>query len=193
MKKSVIAICGAALAAVAFAQEPSCDCSACHQPPCQKGEVRCEGPKSGCPGARPVELFVTDKTDDAAIEAYKGAVLAQIDEAVAKYRAHKPADAGCKCESCACEGGCKCGEKSAARPPLRLSLSVGFKPMLLGRGDRPGRGREGLRPMCRGPKGAHGRGPRCGFKAPAGAPAPEAPAPAPEVPAPQPPPAPEAE
>ena len=76
MKKSIIAICGAALAAVAFAQGPVC------------GGKGCQGPRR--PGMqereRPVMLFVCDKTDDAAVEAYKQAVLAKIDEAVAKSR-----------------------------------------------------------------------------------------------------------
>ena len=79
MKKSMIAICGAALAAVAFAQGPVCD---------GKGF---QGPRH--PGMedreRPVMLFVCDKTDDAAVEAYKQAVLAKIDEAVAKSREQK--------------------------------------------------------------------------------------------------------
>lgn len=199
MKKSVIAICGAALAAVAFAQEPSCDCSACPPPPCQKGEVRCEGPKSGCPGARPVELFVTDKTDDAAIDAYKKAVLAQIDESVAKYREQKPAEGACKCEGCGCEGGCKCGAEAARRPALRLAFSAGARPAMLQRGERMdrigegrrhegmrGRGPEGRRPGgISGPRGMRGKGPRPGAPAPDAAPAPEAndsmPPPAPEA------------
>lgn len=76
MKKSIVAICGAALAAVAFAQGPACDGKCCQAPRCPVEQER----------ERPVMLFVFDKTDDAAVETYKQAVVAKIDEAVAKSR-----------------------------------------------------------------------------------------------------------
>ena len=71
MKKSMITMFGVALAAVAFAQGPVCEGMKCGPMP------QCPREGRGC-GPQPVVLFVTEQTDDAAIEAYKQAVLAQI-------------------------------------------------------------------------------------------------------------------
>jgi hypothetical protein len=135
MKKSMITMFGVALAAVAFAQGPVC------------GERKCG------PGPKPTVLFVTEQTDDAAVEAYKQAVLAQIDEAVAKSRAPMPEVKKCGCEKCECEQ-CACEAKPCRRPPLKLEFSVGCKPPCFkgkrprfGKGERPCRGK-GERPRC---------------------------------------------
>lgn len=114
MKKSIIAICGVALAAVAFAQGPVCDGKRCPRPPCHCGPQDRE---------RPVVLFVCDKVDDAAVEAYKQAVLAKIDEAVAKSREQKV--------------------------PAKLVFIADGKPHGM-RGPKPGC--RGPKPECRGPK-----------------------------------------
>ena len=134
MKKSMITMFGVALAAVAFAQGPVCDGMKC-------------GPRPQCPregrerGPQPVVLFVTEQTDDAAVEAYKQAVLAQIDEAVAKRRAPMPEAKKCACEQCACE------KKEMRRPPLKMEFSVGCKPPRFN-GERPRFGKCEL-PRCK--------------------------------------------
>lgn len=199
MKKSAIAICAAAIAAVAFAQEPSFDGAPSPDQPAPKAEGRIKAPRGGFARERPTELFVTDKTDDATIEAYKKSVLAQIDESVAKYREQKPSEVACKCENCGCEDGCKCGAEPVRRPPLRLAFSAGARSAMFPRGEftgragegrrhegMRGRGQDGRRPGgMRGPKGMRGKGPRPGAPAPDAAPAPEAsdsmPQPAPEA------------
>lgn len=128
MKKSMITMFGVALAAVAFAQGPVCDGMKCGPKPQCHREGRDRGPQ-------PVILFVSEQTDDAAVEAYKQAVLAQIDEAVAKRRAPMPEAKKCGCEKCECEQ-CACEKKEMRRPPLKLEFSVGCRPPRFAKGER---------------------------------------------------------
>ena len=175
MKKSMITMFGVALTAVAFAQGPVCNGMKCGPKP------QCPRDGKGC-GPQPVVLFVTEQTDDAAVEAYKQAVLAQIDEAVAKGRAPMPEVTKCACEKCECEQ-CACEKKPCRRPPLKLEFSVGCKPPCFkggrpnfgkGRGERP-RFHKGERPRCE-----CGQGEGCAMPPPPPA-APEAQEAAPEV------------
>jgi len=154
MKKSMITIFGVALAAVAFAQGPVCDGMRCAPRPQRPGEGK------GC-RPQPIVLFLTEQTNDAAVEAYKQAVLAQIDEALAKSRATMPETKKCGCEKCTCEQ-CACEKKSCRRPPLKLEFSVGCKPPCF-KGERP-RFRKGERPnfgKCERPRCERGQGEEC--------------------------------
>lgn len=171
MKKSMITMFGVALAAVAFAQGPVCD-----------GMKR--GPRPQCPregrerGPQPVVLFVTEQTDDAAVEAYKQAVLAQIDEAVAKGRAPMPEAKKCGCEKCECEQ-CACEKKEMRRPPLKMEFSVGCKPPRFN-GERPRFGKS-MRPRCERGQGEECQGEGCAMPPPPPPAAPEAHEAAPEA------------
>ena len=162
MKKSMITMFGVVLAAIAFAQGPVCDGKQCGpRPPCPR-EGRCRGPK-------PIVLFLTEQTDDAAVEAYKQAVLAQIDEAVTKSRAPMPEAKKCGCEKCECQE-CACEKKPCRRPPLKLEFSVGCKIPRFN-GERP-RFCKGERPRCE-----RGQGEGCAMPPPPAAPAAEEAAP----------------
>lgn len=141
MKKSMITMFGVALASVAFAQGPVCEGMKCGPMP------QCPREGRGC-GPQPVVLFVTEQTDDAAIEAYKQAVLAQIDEAVAKSRAPMPEVKKCGCEKCECEQ-CACEKKACRRPPLKLEFSASCRPQCF-KGGRPRFGKGERRRFGRG-------------------------------------------
>ena len=179
MKKSMVMIFGVALAAVAFAQGPVCDGMKCGPKPQCPREGRCRGPQ-------PVVLFLGEQTDDAAVEAYKQAVLAQIDEAVAKSRAPMPEFKKCGCEKCGCEKceceQCACEKKPCRRPPLKLEFSVSCKPPRF-KGERPRFGK-GERPNfgnCERPRCERGQGEGCAMPPPPPPAAPEAEEAAPEV------------
>ena len=174
MKKSIVMMFGVALAAAAFAQGPACDGRKC-------------GPKPQCPREmkdcrpQPVVLFLGEQVDDAAVEAYKQAVLAQIDEAVAKSRAPMPEAKKCGCEKCECEQ-CACEKKEMRRPPLKLEFSVSCRPPCF-KGERPDFGKcRGERPRFH--KGERPCRERCqgeGCEMPPPPPAPEAQEAAPEA------------
>ena len=164
MKKSAIAICGAVLAAVAFAQEPAPapECgnpSAPAEKPAFQRPDRPQRAKPGRQGQRPSALVIDEKTTPEQVEAYKKLVAEKIDAAFASFK-DKPVAEG------------------EAKAPTRVMLMVVDRPFggpgrgpAMGQGNGP-KGPKGDRPQGarrnRGPK-PEGRGPE--------APAPEAPAP----------------
>ena len=156
MKKSIIAICGAALSLAAFAEPEAPE--AAPEAPAAVRPARPARPERA-PRQKPTFLQIDDKTTIEQIAAFKEEVSKKVDEAVAAYAA-------------------KDGDK---KRPARIVLFVNDGsfggPQGMGRGGE-GRGprgpQGGMRGQGRGDRGPRGpRGPRGG--------APEA---APEAPAP---------
>lgn len=150
MKKTLIALCGAAMTIAALAEGPAPEGD---KPEGPKPEMRQRGPRGprgergpGMRGQRPLNLMVDAKTDEEKIAKFKAEVMAKIDETVAAQRA-KPAEEA---------------------KPVSIVLFVNERG-----GFRPG-------PGMRGNGGPEGRRPRRGNGRPEGAgnppPAPEAPA-----------------
>jgi len=172
MKKSAIAICGAALAAVAFAQEPAPAPAPAPEMPAAPAEGRAfqrpDRPQRAQryrPVKRPPTLVIDEKTTPEQVEAYKKLVVEKIDAAFASYK-DKPV-----------------AEGEEGKVPTRVMLMVMDRPFG-GPGMGPG--------MGNGPKGPRGdrpqgmrrnRGQKPEIRGPEGpAPAPEgAPAPDPEA------------
>ncbi len=147
MKKLMVAFCGAALAAVAFAQEPAASaeareacgkCCAAKEGVKAKAEAKKEARKAraergprGMQGRPRQNVFViNDKTTAEQLEAYKKQVCERIDAAAKAYADKQVAD----------------GEK---KMPVRVMLNVIDRPF-----GRPG--------MEGGRRGPHGDRPRRG-------------------------------
>ena len=168
MKKSAIAICGAVLAAVAFANEPApapeCDKPAAPAPGASFS--RPDRPHRGKPGRqmqRPPALVINEKTTPEQVEEYKKLVAEKIDAAFVAFK-DKPVPEG-----------------ETVKAPTRVMLMV-VDHSFGGPGKGPGmakgqKGPKGERPSAarrnRGPK-HEGRGPKGPASEGAPEPAPEA-------------------
>ena len=109
MKKSAIAICGAVLAAVAFAQEPAPapECgnpSAPAEKPAFQRPDRPQRAKPGRQGQRPPALVIDEKTTPEQVEAYKKLVAEKIDAAFASFKDKPVAEGEAKAPTRVLEG-----------------------------------------------------------------------------------------